>query len=212
MPFRYRYPGEDWKETRAESYTLEKIYGRPYFNFYCEATSADERLPGGVGAEVSLISHVYLEGWMNSYRLITQSYSWGVWPEISTRRSYGGGSDETVGILLVPRLPGFNRDSRNAVIYSGNPQWNYRKIERGSIRNRRFVYTDEPPYSDDFYCIFSLFNSSGNQYYHKTTLNVCPEIEDENNKCPEGTCEVICGDTICCYGSDGIAVTSFPRT
>lgn len=28
--------------------------------------------------------------------------------------------------------------------------------------------------------------------------------------CPENTCEVTCGDTICCYGSDGIAVSSFP--
>lgn len=34
----------------------------------------------------------------------------------------------------------------------------------------------------------------------------------DNNQCPENTCEVICGDTICCYGSDGIAVDSFPRT
>lgn len=30
--------------------------------------------------------------------------------------------------------------------------------------------------------------------------------------CPEGTCEVICGDTICCYNSQGISVQSFPRT
>ena len=32
------------------------------------------------------------------------------------------------------------------------------------------------------------------------------------NVCPENTCEVICGDTICCYGSDGISVDSFPVT
>ena len=42
-----------------------------------------------------------------------------------------------------------------------------------------------------------------------------PDVVTEcvaNQQCPEDTCEVVCGDTICCYGSDGIAVTSFPRT
>ena len=40
--------------------------------------------------------------------------------------------------------------------------------------------------------------------YHKLT---CISSEKE---CPEGTCEVTCGDTICCYNSQGIAVDSFP--
>lgn len=30
------------------------------------------------------------------------------------------------------------------------------------------------------------------------------------SQCPENTCEVTCGDTICCYNSEGIAVESFP--
>jgi hypothetical protein len=35
-------------------------------------------------------------------------------------------------------------------------------------------------------------------------------IECISNECPPNTCRVICGDTVCCYGSDGIAVESFP--
>lgn len=30
-------------------------------------------------------------------------------------------------------------------------------------------------------------------------------------ECPEGTCEVDCSDHICCYGSDGVVVTSIPK-
>jgi hypothetical protein len=29
-------------------------------------------------------------------------------------------------------------------------------------------------------------------------------------KCPENTCEVICGDRVCCFSSEGIPVDSFP--
>lgn len=32
----------------------------------------------------------------------------------------------------------------------------------------------------------------------------------DDEKCPEGTCAIECGDRICCYGSDGIAVKSIP--
>ena len=52
---------------------------------------------------------------------------------------------------------------------------------------------------------FSIVEGTGEPYYSL----ICAPVE---SVCPEGTCEVICGDTICCYGSDGIAVTSFPRT
>lgn len=37
-------------------------------------------------------------------------------------------------------------------------------------------------------------------------------VPNEDNVCPDGTCEVICGNTICCYGSDGVAIASFPNT
>lgn len=42
--------------------------------------------------------------------------------------------------------------------------------------------------------------------YHKLTCN------SSEKKCPENTCEVTCGNTICCYNSQGIAVESFSKT
>jgi hypothetical protein len=30
--------------------------------------------------------------------------------------------------------------------------------------------------------------------------------------CPPNTCNVVCGNTICCYGADGISVLNFPNT
>ena len=33
----------------------------------------------------------------------------------------------------------------------------------------------------------------------------------EEEKCPPGTCEVDCGNHICCYGSDGVAVVTINK-
>jgi hypothetical protein len=32
------------------------------------------------------------------------------------------------------------------------------------------------------------------------------------NQCPPNTCDVLCGNTICCYNSDGISVFNYPNT
>ena len=51
------------------------------------------------------------------------------------------------------------------------------------------------------------------EYAGRDSARYPVEVEESNlNACPEGTCEVICGDTICCYGSDGISVSNFSRT
>ncbi|MGL5078540.1 MAG: hypothetical protein ACRDBG_22305 [Waterburya sp.] len=54
---------------------------------------------------------------------------------------------------------------------------------------------------------------NGNLLYSRTTT-VLPEsigITCEQQQCPPNTCEVECGNTICCYGSDGISVLNFPK-
>lgn len=38
------------------------------------------------------------------------------------------------------------------------------------------------------------------------------DIACGSTSCPEGTCEVTCGDTICCYNSQGISVANFPAS
>jgi hypothetical protein len=32
------------------------------------------------------------------------------------------------------------------------------------------------------------------------------------NQCPPNTCDVLCANTICCYGADGLSVFSYPNT
>jgi hypothetical protein len=41
----------------------------------------------------------------------------------------------------------------------------------------------------------------------------CPIVEiGDFDVCPPNTCDVLCGNTICCYDSEGISVFSFPST
>jgi hypothetical protein len=46
-----------------------------------------------------------------------------------------------------------------------------------------------------------------NSNYIKRT-NFCSPL----NQCPPNTCDVLCGNTICCYGADGISVFNYPNT
>jgi len=47
------------------------------------------------------------------------------------------------------------------------------------------------------------------QTVERLNANVFGQIIES---CPSGTCAVACGEIVCCYGSDGIAVTSFARS
>jgi hypothetical protein len=47
-----------------------------------------------------------------------------------------------------------------------------------------------------------------NQVFTRTEL-YRPEYVQVIGGCPQGTCPVLCGDKACCYGSDGIAVSSY---
>jgi hypothetical protein len=41
----------------------------------------------------------------------------------------------------------------------------------------------------------------------------CPYAEiGDFLSCPPGTCDVLCGNTICCYGSNGVSVFNYPNT
>lgn len=55
-------------------------------------------------------------------------------------------------------------------------------------------------------CTISFYKDG--QLVHSETQRECPEVWTEEERCPEGTCPVECGDRICCYDGNGIAVTS----
>jgi hypothetical protein len=52
---------------------------------------------------------------------------------------------------------------------------------------------------------------NGQTVYTETRLT-CPEVKIISDECPPNTCDVLCGDTICCYGADGISVFNYPNT
>ena len=37
----------------------------------------------------------------------------------------------------------------------------------------------------------------------------CPEVRVAGDQCPLDTCEVFCGNTVCCYNSEGVSIYSF---
>lgn len=58
-------------------------------------------------------------------------------------------------------------------------------------------------------CNFKVF--LGQQETLSITRPTCPQAE-VLGVCPPNTCDVLCGNTICCYNSDGISVSNYPNT
>lgn len=68
---------------------------------------------------------------------------------------------------------------------------------------------------NDFIQLANQPENAYNQITQICSADGCPPPEyqvicDCNKECPEGTCGIQCGDRICCYGSDGVAVKSIP--
>jgi hypothetical protein len=59
-------------------------------------------------------------------------------------------------------------------------------------------------------CNFKVF--LGQQETLNITQSTCPQAEIVTNQCPPNTCDVLCGNTICCYNADGISVFNYPNT
>ena len=58
-------------------------------------------------------------------------------------------------------------------------------------------------------CTFTAYKNNS-QIYRQISGN-CPIVSCINQACPENTCDVMCGDTICCYNSKGISVFNYPK-
>jgi hypothetical protein len=58
-------------------------------------------------------------------------------------------------------------------------------------------------------CTLRVFEQG--QLVHSQTFTTCPEAEIVTNQCPPNTCDVLCGNTICCYGADGVSVFNYPN-
>ena len=63
--------------------------------------------------------------------------------------------------------------------------------------------------SEQISCILRIFKNGVNVLTKESSE--CPEVELLDDKCPPNTCKVDCDTHYCCYGSDGIAVSSFEK-
>lgn len=81
---------------------------------------------------------------------------------------------------------------------------NYQKINFGNCETLTFL----PPWGK--YKVEFRLSTGGTDTRYFDTLPIFNLGCREPEGCPENTCEVICGNTVCCYNSDGESVESFP--
>ena len=196
---RYRYPGEEWVELDADNYTIR---GTPnesttytinnWVYFKCKVYSGTRTDEEGLVHDPGRIWQIGLGGYFES--IVGDDRQENI-PEMNRYAKICG---TYVGIFN-------NYPARNCSLDSGrtNAFFDLTTLEVVDLTTSTATING---------CVFVAFK--GPQYvFGRTNEEACPEVEViEDSQCPEGTCEVTCGDTICCYGSDGIAVTSFPRT
>ena len=206
---KYRYPGEDWVEIEGDSYNFEtteetcqgsNVSQNPTILLSAEHNdgniiykNAPREVAGDIGSvysginltpDIIEINFTYIErkGTYTSYLDINKENS--TW--------------------VRPKWTGAILGSFKYYIWWKNRDGSWRyggQLDPNASWASRYCTPKQ--------CIFKVF--FGEEVVFSRTSLTCPEVE-EASRCPEGTCEVTCGDTICCYGSDGISVANFPRS
>ena len=208
MTVRYRYPDEDWQVVGGDDWNCDIQQSYRPWHLYCEAVSMSPE--AGCGNIVTLISSKVFYGRLISAEIFYQSDAFGEVPRFKLVREWSTG-DRYEQVLISRYSPSPKRMSSGTVRISNVCQTGILRVQKDSFAN--FYAADSSrnrnPDGDSAY-VFSV--TKNNTVVHQEVRDICPEAEIvPDSQCPENTCEVICGDTICCYGSDGVAVTSFPR-
>ena len=107
-------------------------------------------------------------------------------------------------------------DNRTAII-----EWTLQVKQRGT---NQVILVNEPPIQVSSTPVIEFWNPtkgtrkykfdvfSGESLVFSRTENLPPDIKQvitNDRECPVNTCPVKCGENVCCYGSDGIAIESF---
>lgn len=217
---RYRYQGGNWIEIQGDSYTLDSRLGQCYTG-YIIWFDVDVKYGHAV------------------YNNSTNSWNWTEINQFTSRlRLVSSTKAEKIHTFPFLEFPNTEYDSHTpkiegfkqvSAIFATTTGTQTKKSENthnlydaavgsyyahffqaGTIRNIEVIPRNTEAQSCKSFCTIKIFNSG--TLVHENTATNCPEVEVINNTqaCPENTCEVICGDTICCYDSNGIAVESFP--
>lgn len=204
MPIRYRYTGKQWTTIDGDDYTLDESgdNGTPStgccFNDCAASVSWD------------------LVYFFNGQYVRSQEQRKGIGERIlfnpakpfaftgsrSTDNGDGTGYAQDIYLDLVDEFG--NRSVENFTIQKGFGE----EILESSAKVVFYRVDGSPNVCGE--CTFKVFKNE--LIVYEETRSQCPEVEIVNQQeCSEGTCEVECGDTICCYGSDGVSVFNFPK-
>lgn len=211
MLYKYRYPSEDWQEIEGTKYTLEDIQPYAWWYFFCDAISMSSQ--EGCGTPVTLISRGRIFGRLIEATIATPVDSFGEYISFDAliEDRFGRQYRQSIGVSYSPTL---GTASSATVRLADNCQSrvlyvlpnNFGEIYAGDR------WRDTNPGNNNE-CKFTVFLE--NDVVFERTQWGCPEVEligeEEEKVCPEGTCQVSCGNVYCCYDSSGIAVSSISK-
>ncbi len=213
VQYKYRYPNENWQTIEGDRYSNELRQIQYYWYGFAEATSTGRS--GSVldcGQRIELISKSGVSGIPVSANIVSRTDSFGEFLLFELKYKSSPTSTlirtSTLEIGYQPR-PGVIEGSRTRV-YS-DCDIGVVRVAPGSWGGEYFADVQGNKYPvGGSQCTFTVFNSS--QIVHQETRGICPEVEEiQQQTCPPGTCQVDCGNVYCCYGSNGIAVSSFSK-
>ena len=204
---RYRYLEENWETVSGTNYKLETI--QPYDRWYVICTATSMTNSEGCGQTVTLMSRDMFSGRLISAEVVLRTDQFSNYPvfKITREESSGGRFEQYIGAGYSSSL-GTLSSSAVRIADTCQHQTLFVKANSFSVPYAANRFRETNPGGRNL-CKFTVY--SGDQVVFERTNSVCPEVE-EANQCPEDTCEVTCGDTICCYGSDGVSVANFPRS
>ena len=206
---RYRYPGEDWVEIDGDDYEIDyKTDGQcknvtyyVRFSYFAAGQTGgcikDEngncRIYQSVTGRKAIVHNVQTD----SPELLLPPPFW--WDE----SEHGTWAEKQSGCYI------FWRESDNSIYkkYASTSPSSSSGAIPGTISYK--ILRGDGKGDNCKTCIFKVFKQG--EIVHEETRKECPQVELLDDKCPENTCKVDCGTHYCCYGSDGIAVSSFEK-
>lgn len=221
MAIRYRYPEEDWVVINGDDYTVDRREGQCYVGYiiwfdvdvkyahpvYNRAARAWEWTEINQFTDrLRLTSSTKDKKVKDFPRLIHENTQYSSYTPLIKGFQTVEANFETIAGAVE------NKSEYTPNLYdSTSGSYYVHFFLPGTVRNIEVIPRRLESASCAANCIFKIF-LNGETVFNRTSSN-CPEVEvTEESKCPENTCEVICGDTICCYGSDGISIANFPRS
>lgn len=206
---RYRYPDESWQEIDGDEYTLEQEKGECPVLYHAFGTFfSKNHSAGGCDKNAWWRTKVSLNGsvvksWqpiVNSSNYWTIELNNGTFQDLTTipqsqydsnyltNSSFGG---------IVYKTDGGRFCTNRSRPGDGT----------GVVLTKLIRIDGQSDNCGDY--IFTV--TKNGQVVYQETREEIPEVEILGDGCPPDTCEVTCGDTICCYNSEGISVHDFPR-